>query len=132
MGTAFVVATVLTLSPPALLASAVAKNEGLYRTLDVTYHSHYRLADDHPLAGRRVVPGGGVVLTEDRAVRVTHHGGQYRVLVTQRTRTDPGPARIRVFGSAFDGAHTRSREGETTDTRLGTRARPREAFFPRL
>lgn len=70
MGTALVAAAALTLSPPTHLARAVAKNEALYHSFDVSYHSHYRLADRRVGAGWGV-PGGDLVLTEERAVRHT-------------------------------------------------------------
>lgn len=135
MGTAFVAAAALTLSPPALVAQAVAANEALSRNIDVTYRSEYRLADPRRHEGEiRTLGGetiGRAILKRDATTRVVRQGDSYRVLTTNWTDAGDTPT-TSVSGEAFDGATTRVREGDRADARAGPGRRPQEVYFPHL
>jgi hypothetical protein len=107
----------------------VAKNEALYYALDVTYVSEYRHATapwvDRPW-------GGGLVLHQGEEVRVVRQHGLHRVVSTERTRNGLGPPDVRVFGTAFDGETTRTRNRDSTDAKPGRSRLPREAYFPHM
>jgi hypothetical protein len=128
MGTAFVAAAVLTLSPPALVARAVAANEALYRDIDVTYRSEYRLAAPRHAAGLAVRS----VLAEDSDIRVVSQGPLHRVVATRRTDAGDGGRTTSVTASAFDGERTRTRTGSATGSAAGAPPPPPEAHFPHL
>lgn len=136
MGTAFVAATVLTLSPPALVARAVAANEALYRDIDVTYRSEYRLADPQLHNGEIRTPGGErvfrPVLARDDRVRMVGQAGMYRVTAARWMDAGDGPPTTMFRGTAFDGTTTRVRDGARTEATAGPGPVPQEAFFPHL
>jgi hypothetical protein len=135
MGTALVAAAALSLSPPALVAKAVAANEALYRDIDVTYRAEYRLTSPAWLGAAKLEKGGlagGVPTARDTAGRLVRQGGLYRFTAVQRSRNGPGESRTRVFGSADDGEKTWTRQGDTTSAEDGRRPPPREAYFPHL
>jgi hypothetical protein len=134
MGTAFIAAAALALSPPALVARAVAANEALYGDIDVCYRLEYRLADRRR-GGEIRTPGGEafarLILKQDATTRVVRRGDLYRVLTTTSTDAGDTPT-TRVTGEAFDGKQTRARYGDHTEAQAGLGRVPQEVYFPHL
>jgi hypothetical protein len=119
---------------PALIADQVAANEGLYRDLDVTYTSEYRLAGNRAGGELRAPDGqlvGRITLAEDVTTRAVLQKEMYRFTVATKT-TAGKEVTTRFSAHAFDGKTTLIREGDVTQTFDGARSMPREGYFPHL
>ena len=119
---------------PLVVAEKVTQNEALYRDIDVSYTSEYRLAPGRDGGEVRTLDGrlaGRTTLAKDTTTRVVLQKDMYRVGVTTTTN-DGKETTTRSFAHAYDGKTNRIRERNVTETFDGSRPLPQEAFFPHL
>lgn len=119
---------------PALIAEQVAANEALYRDLDVTYASEYRLAGNRAGGEVRAPDGqllGRITLAEDATTRAVLQKEMYRVTVATKT-TAGKEVTTRSSAHSYDGKATLIRDGDVTQEFDGARPMPREEYFPHL
>lgn len=107
---------------PVLIAAKVAENESLYRDIDVTYQSEYRLAR---------LAQGQLIQDELRTVHVVRQKAMHRIAITTRAATAK-LATTRVDVAAYDGEATLIRKGNLTEKFMGARPMWSEAYFPHL
>jgi hypothetical protein len=123
-----VAVVILTQLPVAFVAGMVAQNEALYKEIDVTYTSEYRLAMPFGMDGQ-LRPH--FVLNQIKTTRVVLQKGMHRIAYSTQTITSE-KATTRWDISAFDGDKTRIRDGKDVNAFDGPKPLWREGYFPHL